>query len=380
MKKIFIIAGEASGDYLGGMLMNDVHRLSNEEIEFSGIGGQYMEKAGLNELFSIGQLAIIGIFELVGKIFHVKKLIDRTVAKIQEYKPDLVISIDSSGFTHRVDKKIKKLMPGTPIVHYVAPPVWAWRKWRAKSLPKFLDKLLVLLPFEAELFLKHGLETVFVGHPIATDPDFHRPPEKEIQKFKGQDKIVVLLPGSRPSEINMHLPILAKVAEKMQHHYENVRFVIPTPESMLDRVCATTDNWDCRTLPVSDKSQKILAYYAADLAIAVSGSVTLELARTGTPFVTIYKTSAITHMLVKLLIQIKYVCLVNILAARSIVPELLQQDCTAENIFNHVIALEAGPKADIQKKAFEEIIKSITVDDPNAAAREILKIFDLGRK
>jgi lipid-A-disaccharide synthase len=375
VRKVFIIAGEASGDYLGGMLMDGIRKLSRQDVEFFGIGGQYMQKAGLREFFSINELSIIGIFEVVGKIFHVKKLIDRTVEKIIDYEPDVLITIDSSGFTHRVAKKVKAATRKIPIVHYVAPPVWAWRKWRAKSMPKFLDKLLTLLPFEAELFRKHGLETVFVGHPVATDQDFARPPENEIKKFKKKDKIVVLIPGSRKSELDAHLPILSEVAEKMRGKYENIRFIIPTPEAMHGSMCAKTSNWNCNTTVVSDKCQKVLAYYAADVAVAVSGTVTLELARTGTPFVTIYKTSYITYILVKLLIQIKYICLVNIIAGRKVVPELLQQDCTAENIFNSVVAIMGRSEAVRQKSALAKVIASISADDPNAAAREILKVL-----
>ncbi|MDR2268382.1 MAG: lipid-A-disaccharide synthase [Holosporaceae bacterium] len=375
VKKVFIIAGEASGDYLGGMLMDSIRKLSRQDIEFFGIGGQYMQKAGMRELCSINELSIIGIFEVIGKIFRTKKLIDQTVETIVDYRPNVLITIDSSGFTHRVARKVKAAVPEIPIVHYVAPPVWAWRKWRARSMPKFLDKLLTLLPFEVKLFRKHGLDAVFVGHPVATDQDFARPPEKEIKKFKKKDRIVVLLPGSRKSELDVHLPILFEVAEKMRGKYGNVRFVIPTSKSMNDFVCSKINNRNCSITVVSDKLQKVLAYYAADVAIAVSGTVTLELARTGTPFVAIYKTSFITYILVKLLIQIKYVCLVNILAKQKVVPELLQQDCTAENIFNNAIAILDSVGAVRQKSAFAKVIKSISADDPNAAAREILKVM-----
>jgi DUF1009 family protein len=173
--KIFIIAGEASGDYLGGKLMEDIYEISSGDVEFFGIGGECMEKAGLKKLFPISELSIIGIFEVLGKIFHVKRLIDKTVRAIHEYEPNVVVTIDSSGFTHRVDKKIKKIDEKIPIIHYVSPPVWAWRGWRAKTMHKFIDKLLVLFPFEEKLFMKYSLKTVFVGHPVATDPNFEKP-------------------------------------------------------------------------------------------------------------------------------------------------------------------------------------------------------------
>ncbi|MDR2157792.1 MAG: UDP-2,3-diacylglucosamine diphosphatase LpxI, partial [Holosporaceae bacterium] len=181
-KKIFMIAGEASGDYLGGKLMQSILQLS-PDAEFYGVGGEHMRAAGLKELFSINRLSIIGIFEVIGKLFSVKKMIDGTVKAIHKRQPDVVVTIDSSGFTHRVAKKVKKIESRIPIIHYVAPPVWAWRPWRAKSMHKFIDKLMVLFPFERQYFIGHGLETVFVGHPIATDPDFERPQDSNLKNF-----------------------------------------------------------------------------------------------------------------------------------------------------------------------------------------------------
>jgi lipid-A-disaccharide synthase len=379
--KIFIVAGEASGDYLGGKLMEDILEISDEKVEFFGIGGQRMEKVGFKKLFSINELSIIGIFEVIGKIFHVKRLIDKTAKAICDFRPSVVVTIDSSGFTHRVAKKVKKTASKIPIVHYVAPPVWAWRPRRAKTMRDFIDKLMTLLPFEPPYFEKHGLETVFVGHPIATDRDFDKPEQSNIRNFlnsackvkeKKDFKIITLLPGSRTSEILRHLPILKDFAELMIDKYKNVLFIIPTIESLQSKIEEATRDWSQKPIIVASKSQKVLAYYSSDAAVAASGTVTLELARVDLPFVAIYKTSAVTHRIVKFLIKVKNVCLINILAKKNVVPELLQKDCSAENIFQSVEKILNADEAEKQKKAFKEIVEVLKTD-PKLAAKTVLK-------
>lgn len=392
-KKIFIIAGEASGDYLAGRLMEDIKSValeknasattreknsenlknkSEDEVEFFGIGGQCMLSSGLKTFFSINELSIIGIWEVVGKILHVRRLIKKTVAAILQYRPHAVITVDSSGFTHRVDRLLKKNNCPAPIIHYVAPPVWAWRKWRAKKLKNFIDKLLVLLPFEEKLFREHGVNADFIGHPIANDKDFDPPPAPELENFKTKydlhKKIVVtLLPGSRSSEINSHMPILKDFAKKMHDANPTTQYIIPTIVSLENRIRELTETWHVKPIIVSTKHEKILAYYSSKFAIAASGTVTLELARVGLPAIVIYKTSAVTYWLVKLLIQVNKVSLINILAQKDVVPELLQHECSAENIFEHAQKMMQLHEAQRQKEEFEKIIEQLKGDDRAAA-------------
>jgi lipid-A-disaccharide synthase len=376
--KIFIIAGEASGDYLGGKLMGDILEISNGNAEFTGIGGPCMEKFGLNKIFSIAELSIMGIWEVVGKIFHVKKLIDKTVEAILDYQPDVIVTIDSSGFTHRVAKKVKKIGCEIPIVHYVAPPVWAWRQWRAKSMHKFIDKLMTLFPFEPAYFEKHGLKTVFVGHPVASDSDFDRPSDSELQNFsicseeeRKKFKIVTLLPGSRISEITHHISILEKFAQLMINRHKNVKFIIPTVENLEQKIHEMTRSWPTEPIIVTQKSQKVLAYYSSDIAVAASGTVTLELARVGLPFIVIYKTSPLTYLVVKFLIKVHSVCIVNLLAKKNVVPELLQNDCTAENIFTCAERILTTPYAEKQKGSFKRVVKLLGANSKKAAQEVI---------
>ncbi|MDR3187347.1 MAG: lipid-A-disaccharide synthase [Holosporaceae bacterium] len=383
--KIFIIAGEASGDYLGGKLMEDIHEISSGDVEFFGVGGECMEKAGLKKLFSIKELSIIGIFEVLGKIFHVKRLIDKTVTAICEYKPHAVVTIDSSGFTHRVDKKIKKIDGKIPIIHYVSPPVWAWRPWRAKSMHKFIDKLLVLFPFEEKLFANHKLKAVFVGHPVATDPNFEKPPPSDLRKFvklvcgssqRSAFKIITLLPGSRISEIKKLLPVMGEFSRLMRCKYTNVKFIIPTIKDMAPHIEALTSNWDQKPLIIKKKYVKNLAYYSSDLAVAASGTVTLELARVGLPAIVVYKTSAVTYALVKFLIKTPWVCLINILAGKKVVPELLQKACSGETIFACAKKLLSSAESKKQKESFEKIMRTLKTT-PRLTAMEVL---DMARK
>ena len=379
--KIFIIAGEASGDYLGSELMKDLRELRSD-IEFFGIGGSLMKKAGLNLLFGIEELSIMGLTEVIGKIFHIKKLIARTVQAICGYDPDVLITIDSSGFTHRVDKKIKKLKLRTKIIHYVAPQVWAWREWRAKGLNKFIDKLLVLFPHEPELFKRYGLDTVFVGHPIAKDSSFDRPGIRELVEFKNlycrdtDTKKIVLLPGSRMAELDRLIPVLEEFTKMVIARYKKVIFFIPTIPILREEIEKRTAKWSYRPIILSGSLEKVKAYYCADIAIAASGTVTLELARVGLPFISIYKASPITALLLRFLLKTKYVCLVNILAEKSVVPELLQSECNAQNIFDHAVALleNTGHQTEEQKKLFHSVISRITASGGVSAAAEILKL------
>lgn len=434
MIKVFIIAGEASGDYLGSCLMNDMKSLRSD-VEFIGVGGERMEKSGLQTIFSINELSIIGVWEVVRKIFYVKKLIDKTVEAIFSYKPDVIVSIDSSGFTHRVDKIVKKrihenAMQNIPVIHYAAPPVWAWRSWRAKSLSKFIDKLLVLLPFEPELFQKYGPKTVFVGHPVAKDEALERPLSNETSQFlrrlhisSGRDdkfsrisvnlcseipalsaqksdpnsdsnsdpnsdsvsnivrenyprrsevKIITLLPGSRKSEIDAHVPILGEFCNLMLREYKNVKFIIPTISAMKDYLAEKVSNWDCKPIVTDSVQEKVLAYYASDAAVAASGTVVLELARAGVPAVVIYKTSAITSAIVRMLIHVKFVSLVNIISNQEVVPELLQEKCTAKNIFQKMKELLREENSFNQKETYRKVIEALTVED-KLAANEVIK-------
>ncbi|MDR3155866.1 MAG: lipid-A-disaccharide synthase [Holosporaceae bacterium] len=389
MKKIFIVAGEASGDYIGGRLMQDINYL-DKDVKFCGIGGDCMKAAGLKTLFPVEELSVIGICEVIGKIFRINRLINKTVAAILRYKPQIVVTIDSSGFTHRVNRRLKKhfahessslrsVQRSPFIIHYVAPPVWAWRSWRAKNMGKFIDKLLTLFPFEPPLFSKFALKTEFVGHPIVGDTDFIKPHPNKLGEFQKNilksagGPVICLLPGSRMSEIERHMPILRNFVRFMTAKYADVKFIISTIAPLVNEIKKYTKSWVTSPLVIAEKHEKVLALYSSDIAVAASGTVTLELANTNVPFIVIYKTSVITYILVKFLIKINRVCLINILANNDVVPELLQWQCTAENIFQHVCGLLQNASAvERQRRSFQKVMDCLCQKNPRHAAVEVL--------
>ena len=360
-RRVFVIAAEASGDYLGGRLIKDLKKI-DEDIEFAGIGGPCMEDAGVINLYPISKLSIIGIWEVVGKIFRIKDLIEKTVNTIISYNPDVVITIDSSSLTHRIDRLVKKKNPDIPIVHYVSPPVWAWRKWRAKNLHRFIDKLLVLFPFEHEFYKDYEISTTFVGHPIASDNDMVRDPS-----LLAKDLTITLLPGSRPSELEHHMPILKKFSELMIEKHPEVSFYLPTVKTVAPLIKKYIKHWRYKPIVSTKKMKKIKAYNLSHVAVAASGTVTLELAKMKLPFITIYKTSYISYYLVKWLIKIPFICLINILAGKFVIPEFLQEECTPQNIFDAVEGILNTDQKDRQIAEFDRIIQGLNVDRMKAA-------------
>lgn len=350
-KKIYIIAGEASGDQIGAHLITAL-RQRKATYTFYGIGGDKMKDAGIKSLFPMQELSIMGLMEIIPHIRRIFKRIKQTVNHIMATQPDVLITIDSSGFTHRVIKRVKKQIKKRnlsyiPSVHYGAPPVWAWRPWRAKSVAKFLDHLLCLYPFDPPYFTKHGLKSTFVGHPIT---------EKHITKHQNditKEENILLLPGSRTAEIEALLPIFVDVAQKI-YEQRKCQFLLPTLPHLKEKIKRLIPH----TLPVqitSNLIKKEAFFQIANGAIAASGTVSLELAHYNIPHVIAYKASTITAFLLKRLIKIPFVALPNILANKYIVPELLLENCYSQNIYN---AFQAMNKI-AQRKALKEVFKKL---------------------
>lgn len=378
-KRIFIIAGEPSGDYLGSKLIKDLRELTNNKIDIYGVGGELMQKAGLKLFFNMQEISIIGIAEVVPKILKIRKLINQTVQEIITFNPDVVITIDSSGFTHRVDRKVKKINPNMSIIHYVAPPVWAWREWRARSMHKFIDLLLTLFPFEPKYFEKYGLKSVFVGHCITKDPNLIEPTRDEKFHFEKKYGIanshitICFLPGSRNSEIERHVKVFNEAMVMLSKKYEGINVLIPMLPEKVDFLKKYIGEFNYAI--ITDKREKGLAMYSSNIAVAASGSVNLELAIAGIPSIVIYKTSEITAFIVRLLIRINMVNIVNILLKKKIIPELLQSDCTPENIVKSIESLISSRKCIIQKDAYKHVIEMIREPEEMFAAKEVLNFI-----
>ena len=310
---LFIIAGEPSGDFLGAQLLKAL-----PQMQINGIGGHLMEEAGLTSLFPMEQISLMGLTEILPHIFTLKRRIQETVLEIERLQPSVIVTIDSPGFCLRVIKGLKKRGSTIPVVHYVAPSVWAWKPGRAKKLASLVDHLLVLFPFEPPYFTCHNLPTTFVGHPLI----------EQIKPVSMNDKDpnhLILLPGSRTSEIKRLLPIFIEALKD----FPDMNITLPT----LPHLRPLVESMVPKHIHVVDTpSKKISAFQKGSIALAASGTVSLELALYGVTMVIAYRVNPITAFIVKRLVKTKYACLVNILLNKPVVPELIQQDCTLENI------------------------------------------------
>ena len=319
--KVFIIAGEVSGDVLGARIMEQM-----PDADFIGIGGENMTAAGLKPLFPMGDLAVMGIIEVLGHARTLTRRIRETVNAVLETKPDVVVSIDAPGFAKSVIKQIRKLPAGRELIknglkfhHVVAPQVWAWRPGRAKKYARTFDKLYAFFDFEVPYFTKHGLDTVAVGHPIS---------DGIIGKYdatsnKADEKIITLVPGSRMSEVKRLLPIMRDIVDMLTRNgFMGYKFVIPTVETTAEYVRNETSRWSVVPTLVPS-SQRYEIYAKTYIAIVASGTVSAELAMIHVPTIVMYKMNPITTWFARRLIRVKWVSLVNILLNRGVFPELL---------------------------------------------------------
>lgn len=334
--KVFIIAGEVSGDVLGARIMRAM-----PDAEFYGIGGENMISVGLDSLFPMSDLSVMGVLEVAAHARTLTRRINQTVNAILAVRPDIVLTIDSPGFAKSVIKKLRKMSAGQKLIndglkfhHVVAPQVWAWRAGRAKKYARTFDKLYAFFDFEVPYFTKYGLETIAVGHPIA-DGLVNR----HVSKKRGQndnEKIITLVPGSRMSEVKRLMPVFRAVVHQLAANGNNeYKFVIPTVETTIEYVRENIKTWDVMPELVPS-AQRYDLYARTYIAIVTSGTVSAELAMLHIPTIVIYKMNPITTWLVRQVIRVKWVSLVNILLNRGVYPEFLGDDATAENVLGAV--------------------------------------------
>ncbi len=378
MKKIFIISGEASGDKIGALLIEALRKeAGSEEIIFAGIGGEKMTKAGIKSLFDIKEISLMGFFEILPHIFKLKRLIKYTQQEIIKFEPDIVITIDSPGFCLRVVTGIKNFIKGK-LVHIVAPSVWAYKPERAKKFAKIYDLLLTLLPFEPEYFIKEGLDTKFVGHfafeqEICADKEFFR----KKYNIDNAKKLICLTPGSRMGEIKRHLPIFGETIQIISKKYDaNFVFIAANMDAKNIINEYLSNNQITNAITVDE--DRFEAYKASDIAIAKSGTNSLEIALHATPQIAAYKMNFLSWRYIKAVALIKYATLVNIIANKEIIPEFLQEKCQPEILAESVIKfLENKELITEQLDSTSKIISSLKSKEGKASAisaREILKI------
>jgi lipid-A-disaccharide synthase len=367
---IFLVAGEPSGDVLGGRLMAALKARAPAPPRFAGVGGERMAAEGLQSLFPMGELSLMGYLEVVPKIPRLLARVRETAAAALRLRPDAVITIDAPDFSFRVARRLAGA--GIPLIHYVAPQVWAHRPGRAAKIARFLDHVLAILPFEPPHFEAVGLPCTFVGHAIVEEGA----DQGDGAGFRARHRIpadaplICVLPGSRHGEVSRHLPVFGAALGLLAARYPGLRAVVPTVAAVEADVAVACAAWPVETHVVAGRHEKYHAMAAARVALAASGTVALELAIAGTPMVIAYKTNALTAWLARRMVRVSYACLVNLILDRPVVPEFIQQDCRPDLLADAVAGLfDDGAARAAQIADGRRAAESLGLGGPSPSAR-----------
>jgi lipid-A-disaccharide synthase len=360
-RSIYLVAAEESGDALGASLARALRMEDGNQLALSGVGGRAMAAAGIHSPFPIDELSIFGLTAIPRRLPLILRRIRETANAIIEARPDAVVIIDSPDFTHRVARRVRRRVPSIPILDYVSPSVWAWRPGRARAMRSYINCVLAILPFEPDAYVKlGGPRCVYVGHPLIEHVADLRPQESEAERRLADPPLVVVLPGSRKSEIDRLLPIFGTVISRVAERSGPLDLVLPTMRSRLEQVRAGVAGWDIKPRIVTEPDEKWAAFRAARAALAASGTVTLELAIAGVPMVAAYLVSPIEEMVARLMglhRRLTTVILANLVLGENVVPEFLQRDCTAKRLADALTPLLQldSPERARQVAAFSRI-------------------------
>ena len=381
--KLYVIAGEASGDALGAALLAGLKSL-RPNLQVRGIGGPLMQAEGLHSLFPMEELSVMGLAEVLPKYAHLKRRIREAAADVLAAAPDALITIDSPDFVLRVARIVRAARPDLRTIHYVAPSVWAWRPGRAAKMAHVIDHVLALLPFEPPYMTAAGMTCDFVGHPVVSAP---RASAAEAQAFRadlgGGGPLVLALPGSRRGEVARLAPVIGGVLDRVRAVHPQVQVVLPTLRSVAAMVEGLTADWPVRPRIIEAPEAKRAAFAAADVAIAASGTVSLELAANAVPMVIAYDMHPVTMWLMQRMARVDTVTLVNLVSDTRVVPEVLGGRCTPDLIAPALLGLIGpGPARDAQRAAMRLTMKRLGEggDPPGLrAARSVLAAMETGR-
>ncbi len=358
-REIFMIAGEPSGDSLGASLIRQINVSEGDSVSVTGVGGDLMAREGLVSLLPMSDLCVMGLLEIVAQLPRLLKLIQALVEEIEKRQPAVLVTIDLPDFNFQVAKRLKKrgIFKGK-IIHYGAPTVWAWRPRRAKRLARFLDGMMCLFPFEPPYFEKEGLEALFVGHPLVeNDPaTFDRAGFRESLGLAPEDLCLGVFLGSRESEISIHAPVFTEVLALLRRSYPDLHVIVPTLPHLEYEVSQMTPPLGPNVSLIVTKERKWDAFVGCDFALAVSGTVGLELAYAGVPHVIAYKMNPLTALIVRFLVRVRFAHLGNIMMDDEIVPECIQGKCNALDIARALLSLMR--KAEI-RQAQKEALRNI---------------------
>jgi lipid-A-disaccharide synthase len=375
---IFLVAGEPSGDLLGARLMAALKAATGGRVRFAGIGGAAMAEEGLASQFPLSDLAVMGIVEVIPHARLILRRVRETAEAVKRLHPNVVVTIDAPAFAFRVGKKLKRA--GIPLVHYVAPSVWAWRPRRAKMIARFLDHLLVFLPFEPPYFIREGLAATFVGHPAVEAPKGDGAAFRTRHGIPASTPVLVMLPGSRRGEVRRHLPIFRDTLARLVVRMPDLRVVVPTVPTVDREVRQAIADFPAPVIAV-DTSEKYDAFATGDLALAASGTVVLELAAAGLPMVVTYRVSPLSAWIARRMVKVSYVSLVNLVLGRVAVPELIQEQCEPGRLAETLGRLlqDAGARTE-QKAALAETVRALTPEGARPSEQAAKVVLDLARR
>ena len=340
--KLFLIAGEPSGDRLGAALMAGLKSLI-PDVEFAGIGGPLMQAIGMQSLFPMDELSVMGIAEVLPKYLQLKRRIAQAAAAALACNPAALITIDSPDFCLRVAGQVKQAQPTLRTIHYVAPSVWAWRAGRAAKMAHVIDHVLALLPFEPPYMTAAGMTCDFVGHPVVAEI-----PTPSVKPAFGDSPLILALPGSRRGEVTRLAPVFGQTMAAVLARYPKARVVLPTLESIASLVGQLTKQWPVPPKIVTDAHEKRNAFAAANVALAASGTVSLELAAHGCPMVIAYDMHPVTLWLMQRMARVDTVTLVNLVSETRAIPEFIGKNCRADLIAPAVIGVLDDPSRQTQ--------------------------------
>ena len=340
MKKIFILTGEPSGDKLASTVISKLKE-SNPDIEYLSVGGPHLGLLGIKSIFDLKDITYIGFTSVLLNIFKIKNRINQTVEQIITFNPDILFSVDSPDFTLRVAQRVKKINSNIKTVHYVAPQVWIWREGRVKKFKNFVDHFLLLFNFEKKYFDKENITNTFVGHPLLEKVNS----KTDVFNIAKNKKIISLFPGSRFSETNVLLPILIDFIKLMNEKYKDYLFVFHSTEENKNIINEKLKKSNLSNIEIiSDEIIKSQILSNSVFAVSKSGTVSLEICNANVPSIIIYKINFLNFMIIKFLVKIKFANIINIINNREVIPELLQRECNAKEIFRSVVYFLKHPE------------------------------------
>ena len=379
---VFLVAGEPSGDALGGRLMAALRERAGGHIDFAGVGGERMAAEGLESLFPMTDLSVMGLVEVLPRAPRLLRRLRQTAVAVRARRPDAVVTIDSPGFNLRLARRLRGF--DRPLIHYVAPTVWAWRAGRARTMAALFDRAMALLPFEPPYFERAGLPCGFVGHPAVEDPA-----PADGAGFRARHGIapdaplLAVLPGSRAGEVRRMLPVYLAAARELAARLPGLRLVTATVPAVADSVAGA--DWPLPPVIVGDAAERRAAFAAADAAIATSGTVTLELAVARTPMAVCYRVAPATFAIARRLVRARFFCLVNLVLDRPAIPELLQSACAPRAVAEHAerLVVDSAARA-AQIAAMDRAVEALRGPGPETptdrAAGIVLDAIGKGRR